>query len=155
MTKQNSNGNSGYRRDDFLLMLHRVQKEHGKENFIPDEEIQDIAKKLKMPLSEADGVAGFYTLFSRKPRGTYVIRLCDSLSCRITGSMDILYHIKESLGIRNGETTDDGLFTLEIVNCLGSCDTAPNMMINDILYTNLNPDKVDVILSQLKAEVQA
>jgi NADH:ubiquinone oxidoreductase subunit E len=146
------NKTNGFERDDFLLLLHEVQKKYSQENYIPDAEIQDIARKLKMPLSEADGVASFYSLFARTPRGQYVIRLCDSLSCRITGSMDILYHIKESLGIRNGETTQDGLFTLEIVNCLGSCDTAPNMMVNDVLYKNLNPDKVDVILSQLKAE---
>jgi len=142
------------RKDNLLFMLHEVQDQYREEQYVPRKVIAEIAEYLGMPVSEVDGIASFYTLFSVEPRGRYILRLCDSLSCRILGSLDIYHYIKDRLGIKNGETTPDGLFTLEVVNCLGSCDTAPNMLINDTLYTNLSTDKLDELFDKLREEVK-
>jgi NADH:ubiquinone oxidoreductase subunit E len=132
-------------------MLHAVQDAGGGFNTIPDGEVAEIAGYLGISLAEIDGVLSYYHMFSRKKRGRYVIRLCDSLSCRVTASLDIYDYLRRSLGIRKDETTRDGMFSLEIVNCLGSCNTAPNMMINNKLYSSLTVSRVEEILEVLAA----
>ncbi|HOV64072.1 MAG TPA: NAD(P)H-dependent oxidoreductase subunit E, partial [Spirochaetia bacterium] len=117
------------RKDNILLILHAIQDAHKEDNYIPDEDVAEVAKYLDLPLSEVDGIVTFYKMFSRKPRGRYIIRLCDSLSCRICGSLDMYQYLQMMLGIQNHGTTADRMFSLEIVNCLGCCDTAPNLMI--------------------------
>jgi NADH-quinone oxidoreductase subunit E len=134
-------------RDHILRMFHTVQDNNPHLRYVTRENVHEIAETLKISNAEADGVLSFYRMFSPKPRGRYIIRLCDSLSCRISRSLQIYGHIRESLGIRQNETTPDGLFSLEIVNCLGNCDTAPNMMVNDSLYTRLTVKRVDEILT--------
>jgi NADH:ubiquinone oxidoreductase subunit E len=138
------------KRENLLSMLHAVQHAHGKTSHIPTEELAAIAAYLGIPLAELDGVTSFYHAFSRKPRGRHVIRLCDSLSCRVRGSVDVYRHIKERLGIGTGETTGDGRYSLEIVNCLGSCDTAPNVMIDDLLLTEVTPERFDRALEEIE-----
>ena len=130
-------------RKDILHLFHSMQKRKNSKNYISEDERKEIAQTLGLSIAEVDGVMSFYHLFSPTPRGMYVIRLCDSLSCRISSSLEIYEYLSHELGIKRGETTKDGIFTLEVVNCLGSCDTAPNMMINDKLYTNLTIDMVD------------
>jgi len=138
--------------DRILTLFHRVQNARADTNDIPPEAVRDIARHLNLSVAEVYGVLSFYHLFSVSPRGKYVIRLCDSLSCRVAGSIDIYAHLSRLLGVKRGETTADGLFTLEIVNCLGSCDTAPNMMVNDTLVGNLTVSSLDDYIAMLRKE---
>jgi len=134
-------------RDQILQMYHLVQKNNPHLKYVSREETEQIADYLGISIAEADGVLSFYKMFSQKPRGRYVIRLCDSLSCRVSRSLQIYSHVRDTLGIRKNQTTPDGLFSLEIVNCLGHCDTAPNMMVNETLYTKMTVGRVDEILA--------
>ncbi len=137
------------KRQDFLRLLHDAQSNRPSDNHVTDEALATIAQELEIPLAEAEGVISFYHHFSRRPRGRYVIRLCDSLSCRITGSLAVYHYLRRRLGIKRGETTPDGMYSLEVVNCLGSCDTAPNIMVNDTLYTGVDETRMEEILTVL------
>lgn len=141
------------KRDDLILVLHQEQ-EKNPENFISPARIKEIARDFGISLSEISGILSFYSMFSTHSRGKYMIRICDSLPCRVSGSVDIYLYLQEKLGIKNKETTPDKLFTLEVVNCLGACDKAPNMMINDKLYGGMSPDKIDQILENLRQEAE-
>ena len=124
--------------------LKIVQRHRG---WVSDEALIEIAEFLEMTPAELDGVATFYNLIFRKPVGKHIILVCDSVSCWIMGYERILQHLQERLGVVLGETTADGVFTLLPIVCLGACDQAPAMMIDDELYGNLNPAKIDEILA--------
>jgi NADH-quinone oxidoreductase subunit E len=124
--------------------LKIVQRHRG---WVSDEALNEIAEFLEMSPAELDAVATFYNLIFRKPVGRHVILVCDSVSCWIMGYEHILQHLQERLGIGLGETTADGVFTLLPIVCLGACDQAPAMMIDDELYGNLDPAKIDEILA--------
>ena len=138
------------RRENILKMFHAVQRLSGSASSINDQDLAAIAEYLNISLAEASGVLSFYQTFSRKPRGRHVIRVCDSLSCRITGSLEVYQELRAYLGIGKNQTTPDGEFTLEVVNCLGTCDTAPNLMIDDLLFTNVSPRDIPVILNHAR-----
>lgn len=127
--------------------LKIVQKHRG---WVSDEGIRDVAEILHMSPSEVDGVATFYNLIFRKPVGKNVILLCDSVSCWVMGYDPVLDYLKKRLGVGFGETTADGRFTLLPHVCLGACDKAPAMMIDDDLHVELDPEmhpeKIDQIL---------
>lgn len=127
--------------------LNIVQRYRG---WISDGSLRAIAELLDMSAAELDGVASFYNHIYRKEVGTHVILLCNTISCWIMGHEDILHHLRLRLGIGFGETSSDGLFTLLPVPCLGACDKAPAMMIDDDLHTGLTLEKVDLILSQYR-----
>lgn len=118
--------------------------------WVSDEGIADIAEYLEMSPDEVDSVATFYNLIFRKPVGEHVIRICDSVSCWVTGYRDILNTLQESLGISLGETTADGKFTLLPIQCLGTCDHAPALMIDSDLHRDLGPDQIGEILAEYK-----
>lgn len=118
--------------------------------WVSDESIEALAGMLEMSPAEIDNVATFYNLVFRKPVGRHVILICDSVSCYILGYQQILHYLTEKLGIVFGETTDDSRFTLLPIPCLGTCDHAPALMIDDDLYSDLNPDKIDEILEKYK-----
>jgi NADH-quinone oxidoreductase subunit E len=101
-----------------------------------------------MSPAEVDGVATFYSLIFRKPVGRHVILVCDSMSCWLTGYDEIKDHLVYKLGVNLGETTTDGKFTLLPAACLGVCEEAPAMMIDETLYTKLTPSSVDEILGR-------
>ncbi len=124
--------------------LKIVQRHRG---WISDEALGDVAEFLDMTPAEVDAVGTFYNLILRKPVGKHVILVCDSVSCWIMGYERIRRHLQDRLGIGFGETSSDGIFTLLPVVCLGACDLAPAMMIDDQLYGNLDPEKIDEILS--------
>jgi NADH-quinone oxidoreductase subunit E len=124
--------------------LKVVQRHRG---WVSDEALIEIAEFLEMTPAELDGVATFYNLIFRKPVGKHIILVCDSVSCWIMGYERILQHLQDRLGIVLGETSADGVFTLLPIVCLGACDQAPAMMIDDELYGNLNPAKIDEILA--------
>lgn len=123
--------------------LKIVQRHRG---WVSDESLVDLAGLLEMSPEELDGVATFYNLIFRKPVGRHVILVCDSVSCWIMGYQSIRSHLIARLGIDLGQTTADGKFTLLPIVCLGACDHAPVMMIDDKLYQDLDPNKIDRIL---------
>lgn len=116
--------------------------------WISDESLKDIADHLDMTTEELDSVATFYSLVFRKPVGRHVILICDSITCWIMKYDEIVAHLKKSLGIGLGETTEDERFTLLPIPCLGNCDHAPTMMVDDDLHQDLTPQKVDEILAK-------
>jgi NADH-quinone oxidoreductase subunit E len=124
--------------------LKIVQRHRG---WVSDEILIEVADFLEMAPAEVDAVATFYNLIFRKPVGRHVILVCDSVSCWIMGYERIVQHLQERLGIGLGETTADGNFTLLPIVCLGACDQAPAMMIDDELYGNLDEEKIDEILA--------
>jgi NADH-quinone oxidoreductase subunit E len=116
--------------------------------WVSDENVQDIAALLEMSPADVDGVATFYNLIFRKPVGRHVILVCDSVSCWIMGYESIREYLCAQLGIDLGETTPDGRFTLLPVGCLGACDHAPVLMVDNDLHHDLDPDKVTELLGK-------
>lgn len=123
--------------------LKLVQRNH---RWISDGRLCALASLLDMTPDELDGVATFYNLIFRRPVGRHVILLCDSVSCWIMGHDALLRHLEQRLGIRRSETTADGRFTLLPIVCLGHCDHAPAMMIDDALHGDLDAARIDTLL---------
>jgi NADH-quinone oxidoreductase subunit E len=138
-------GHYDHKRAGCVEALKIVQKHHG---WVSDASIQEVAQLLDMTPDELDAVATFYSLIFRRPVGRHVILICDSVACWIMGYEDLLVHLTNRLGIGLGETSTDGRFTLLPVSCLGTCDHAPAMMIDDELHRDLNRDKIDQILER-------
>lgn len=116
--------------------------------WVSDESLKDIADYLDMTVDELDSVATFYSLVFRKPVGRHVILLCDSISCWIVGYVKLYEYLQQKLGISFGETTEDDRFTLLPIPCLGTCDHAPALMIDDDLHRDLSAEKLDAILEK-------
>jgi len=133
------------RRDNLLYILHDLQ-DANHQNYLTSEDVRAVSEYLKISPSEVEGVISFYTMFSRKPRGKYIIRFCDSPTCHLMKGTSVLEEVKKILKINPEETTDDGLFTLEMTSCLGACGVAPAMMINEEIYGNLTPLKAKEII---------
>lgn len=127
--------------------LKIVQQNRG---WISDESLKDIAALLEMSADELDNVATFYNLIFRKPVGKHVILLCDSVSCWLVGYEKMHQRLSEKLGIDYGETTSDGDFTLLPMVCLGDCDHAPVMMVDNDHYHDLNEEKIDKIIENYR-----
>lgn len=125
--------------------LKMVQKEHG---WVPDGAIYAIAEVLGIPASDVEGVATFYSQIFRQPVGRNVVLLCDSMVCYIGGQENLAATLREKLGIGFGETTEDGRFTLLPTCCLGNCDKAPAMMINDDTFGDLTTESLLELLEQ-------
>jgi NADH-quinone oxidoreductase subunit E len=134
-----------YRAAACIDALKIVQKHRG---WISDESVEEIAAELEMSAEEVDSIATFYSRIYRKPVGRNVILVCDSVSCMIMGNESVYKHISEKLSIGFGETTPDGKFTLLPISCLGDCDHAPALMINNDLHNNLNINRIDKILEE-------
>lgn len=132
-----------------LAILQDIQKSY---NYIPREEIEELAQYLEIPVSEVYSIATFYKALSLKPKGKYIIKVCNGTACHIRGANKIIDEIKEELNINTGETTDDGLFSIEIVNCLGACALAPVMVINDKYYGSMTKDKIAEILESYRRQ---
>jgi len=124
-----------------------VQRHRG---WVSDESLEDISQLLEMSLDELDGVASFYNLLFRKPVGRHVVLLCDSVSCWIMGYDQLRERLCSKLGVQLGETTEDGRFTLLPIVCLGTCDHAPAMMVDEDLHRDLDADKADQALESYK-----
>jgi NADH-quinone oxidoreductase subunit E len=123
--------------------LKIVQKQRG---WVPDGAADAIGAILGIPASDVEGVATFYSQIFRQPVGRHVIRVCDSMTCYVGGHESVLTGIKQELGIVPGQTTADGRFTLLPVCCLGNCDKAPALMIDDDTHGNVQPDGVAKLL---------
>ncbi len=136
-------------KENLISILHRIQDE---EDFhhISEEAIREIADYLSITPSEVYGTISFYSMFSTEPRGKHIIRVCVSAPCSVMGGIAIIDSLEEILGIKAGETTDDHLFTLELSSCLGICNGAPAMMINDEVYGNLTHKKIEEIIEGMR-----
>jgi len=128
-----------------------LQKAQGIYGYLPREVIEHIAGALKLKTATVYGVATFYTQFRFEPVGKYLIMLCMGTACHVNGAKTIEAAVCDELGIEDGETTQDGLFTLNNVACLGCCSLSPVMMINGETYGQLTGDKVRNVISELKA----
>ncbi|HEX2056043.1 MAG TPA: NADH-quinone oxidoreductase subunit NuoE [Nitrospiraceae bacterium] len=125
--------------------LKIVQRRYG---WVSDDQLRAVASMLGMTADELDGVATFYSLIFRKPVGRHVVLLCNSVSCWMLGSDGLCNHMERRLGVTLGGTTQDGRLTLLPVVCLGACDHAPVMMVDEDLHRDLNCEKVDRILDR-------
>jgi NADH-quinone oxidoreductase subunit E len=133
----------GKGQEDLLELLKEAQNRSG---YLSEKTIVKIAKSLDIPISDVYGVATFYSFLSTKPQGRNIIRVCKSLPCFLKNSETIIKSVEEELGIKPGETTNDGKFAFQLTNCIGACDKAPAMLINNDVYTDLTPRKISQIL---------
>jgi NADH:ubiquinone oxidoreductase subunit E/Pyruvate/2-oxoacid:ferredoxin oxidoreductase delta subunit len=129
-------------------LLPILKKAQGKSRYISPKLMLDTAESLKLSVSDVYGVSTFYSFLSPKPLGNNVIRICKSVPCYLKGSEMILKSIEEAIGIKPGETTPDKEFSLELANCIGACDRAPAMLVNNDVHGNLTPKKIAKILKQ-------
>ena len=130
-----------------MKALYIGQEQNG---YISNEVIKEVANLLEIPSEEVLGVVTFYTMYHRKPMGKYHIQVCTNVSCMLRGGYEIWDNVKEKLGIENMEVTEDSIFSLEEVECMGSCGTAPMIAVNEDYYENLSKEKVEEILESLK-----
>ena len=134
-------------RSMLLTALYIAQAQHG---YLNEDAMRRVAERLGLPLKDVYSTASFYSLYRMEPIGRYVIQVCDGLSCHLAGGADTLVdYIRQKLGIEVGQTTPDGLFTLQTVECVASCGTSPALRINDELYEDMTPGKADRLLDQL------
>ncbi len=117
-----------------------------------DDVYREIAETLDLNVIDVAEAASFYTMFPKKPVGKYYIQVCQNISCALLGAESLIEYLKKKLNVELGETTEDGLFTIVAVECLGSCTTAPMMQINKEFYENLTHEKVDQIIEDLKKQ---
>lgn len=141
----------GKQKSALLPVLHIAQAEAG--GWLSPEVMDHVAEQLGIQPIEVYEVASFYTMFNLKPVGKCVIEVCRTGPCWLLGAEDIVRYMERKLGIREGETTADGMFTLKAVECLASCGTAPMMQIGETYHENLTPEKVDQILDHCRTTV--
>jgi NADH-quinone oxidoreductase E subunit len=132
---------------NLLIALKEAQIKHG---YLPQELMDELADSLDVPVNDVYGVASFYSFLSTKPLGRNVIRICRSLPCYLQNGQTVIDSIEKEIGIRPGETTPDGRFSFEVTNCIGLCDRAPAMLINEDAHVDLTPEKIARILQKYK-----
>ncbi|WOF16426.1 NADH-quinone oxidoreductase subunit NuoE [Methanoplanus sp. FWC-SCC4] len=138
--------------DDPRYLLPILQDIQEKEHYISVEAMQQVAKSLKVPEAQVYSVATFYKALSLVPQGKYVIKMCNGTACHIRGSIKILEAFEKELDIKNEETTKDGMFTLQTVNCLGACALAPVVMINDRVFGKVKVKDVPEIIKEVLSD---
>lgn len=134
-------------RSALLTILHEIQVKH---RYISEYAQQEVARHLNIHPVEVYSVISFYAFFNSEPKGRNIVRLCKTISCEMKGKTLIEKAIERELGIKIGETTKDKKFTVEYANCLGLCDVAPAMSINDQVYTRLTPEIAVKLLNEVK-----
>lgn len=137
----------GKRQEDLLLRLEEAQNKLG---YLPQEFMTELAELLEMSVSDVYGVATFYSFLATKPQGRNVIRICKSLPCFLKHAPTIMESVEKAIGIKPGGTTTDGKFSFTLTNCIGACDKAPAMLINNDVYGDLTPSKIVQILESYK-----
>jgi len=136
-------------REALLAILHDVQ-DATQERYVSDGALREVAEYVGIPLSEAISTATFYSMYGRRPRGRHIVRVCESPPCRLAGGADLLAVLMKQLGVRVGETTKDGTFTLEMTSCLGLCAEAPAMMVDDRTIGGLTAEKVARVIADVR-----
>jgi NADH-quinone oxidoreductase subunit E len=137
----------GDKQGGIIEAYHAVQKEF---NYLPKEAVREAARVFGVSEAQAYGVATFYSYLSVEPRGKYIIRMCESAPCHVAGADEVIKAIERELGIKVGETTADGKFTLELTECIGQCQATPVITVNSEPIFDVTPQKVPEILSALK-----
>ena len=137
---------AGFESSLVLPCLRRIQEDRG---FVADSDIDALVEYLGVPRIQIVEVLSYYTQFRRKPIGRWHVQACRNVSCSLLGSERIVEHLCTRLGVRPGETTADGRFTLSTVECLASCGTAPVVMINETCHESVSPEKLDALLQAL------
>lgn len=138
------------RRSDLIPILQRIQAEY---RYLPEEALQCVAGELKIPPATVYGVATFYAQFALNPKGKWVIQVCNGTACHVRGAKRLLDTVEKRLGLtENGSTTEDGLFTLEIVSCLGACGLAPVIVVGDKVHGQLTEEAFELLLDHLADE---
>lgn len=141
---------SKYRdKSDLIDLLSEVQEEYG---YLSEDNMRAIEQSLDIPLVDIYGVATFYSSFKLRPAGRHIIRICKGTACHVKKADMIEGVLDELLGIQDKQTTEDGRFTLELVNCIGACAKAPNIMVDDKVYGELTKEKVEKILKEFTGE---
>jgi NADH-quinone oxidoreductase E subunit len=136
-----------------LPVLWMVQEKKG---WISEDSMKYIGDLLSIPYEHILGVVSFYTMFNKKPVGKYHLQICTNVSCMLRGGYELFKYTSEKLGINNKETSDGGMFTIEEVECLGSCATAPMMQVNNKdYYENLTNEKIDKLIKKLHEDSQS
>jgi NADH-quinone oxidoreductase subunit E len=139
-----------YNQTSVIAILQEVQKEY---RYLPEDALCYIAKGLKLSEAKVYGVATFYENFSLEPKGKYVIKVCDGTACHVRGSIPILDEFRKILGVSQAKpTTEDMMFTVETVSCLGACGLAPVCTVNDKVHPAMTPQKVSELITLLKEE---
>lgn len=139
----------GTTEDKLVPILLDIQNSNDK-HYLEKESLKEVAKLLNLPESRVYSVATFYSFFSLHPRGKHIIQVCDNAPCIVNGADNIIDDFRQLLGIDMGQTTEDGLFTLEYSSCLGCCSHAPAARIAGELYGDLNREKIKAILNDLR-----
>lgn len=138
----------GHSRENLIPILQDIVMKH---NYLNDEAMVEVAKELDISAAEVYGTASFYTFLDTQVRGKYVIRICKTITCSMKGKSDIIHTLEDILKIKVGETTPDGQFSILETNCIGWCHKAPAILINDMPYTELTPEKVsDIVKNYMK-----
>ena len=130
-----------------LPCLRRIQEDRG---YVADSDIAELAEYIPVPRIQIEEVLAHYTQYRRAPIGRWHLQVCRNLSCSMRGAEGALGHLSRKLGIEPGETTPDGRFTLSTAECLGSCGTAPVLMVNDAYHENMSPARLDALLQELQ-----
>lgn len=139
------------REGSLIMVLHAAQEIFG---YLPMKLQQFIADGMDLPVSEISGVVSFYSFFTTQKRGKHTIRMCQGTACYVRGGKKVVDAIKKELNVDVGGTTEDGMFTFEIVRCIGSCGLAPAMMVDDDVYKQVTPAKIRGILAQYAEAAQ-
>ena len=137
-----------------VIMIGVLQDVQDEFNYLPEDALTYLGRKSDIPLSQLYGVARFYNAFSLKPRGKYIIRVCLGTACHLKGGARIADAVAHELGIEPGETTEDGLFTLERVNCLGTCALAPVVTVNNKYHGKMTVAKMTKIVEECTEQEQ-
>ncbi|NLI92102.1 MAG: NAD(P)H-dependent oxidoreductase subunit E [Peptococcaceae bacterium] len=137
-----------------LLQVLLAVQDADPQKYLSEESVNEIARILEIPRSRVYSTASFYSEISLQPRGIYLIRVCTNAPCENAGKALVLQAIEKELGIGAGQTTSDGIFTVECVNCLGACYMSPAIKVNDVIYGDLTPEKAVKIIAELRKEYQ-
>ncbi len=140
------------RRSAVLPLLYLAQETYG---YCTEDAMREVAALVELEPTEVFSVAGFYSLFNKQPTGRYVLEICNDLPCALRGADQFVEHVCQKLGVRPGETTADGLFTVRTAMCLAACDRAPMMQVNLDYYEHLDEAKFDAVIAELRRKAGA
>jgi NADH-quinone oxidoreductase subunit E len=135
-----------------IPLLHLAQEQDG---HVTDDAMEHIAELVDVTPAEVLGTCSFYEMFKREPVGDYVVNVCTNISCLLLGGEELLHHLEQRLGIKAGDTTPDGKFTLEDVECIAACTEAPCLQVNYRYFHRIGNDEVDVLIDDLRAGKRA
>ena len=131
-----------------LARLHAINAEYG---YLPEQDLRVAADELAVPLSQIYSAATFYSAFSFRPRGRHTVQVCLGTACYIRGGDRLLEKLETTLGVKQGETTEDGMFTIETVHCLGSCSMSPVIRVDEDTYGRLKVDRISRVMKKYRS----